>query len=333
MDPLSQGVCGAIASQSFVLNKQNLLFVTIIGFLAGMSADLDILIRSSDDPLLYLEYHRQFTHSLIFIPVGGLVCAAIFQLLYFRKHLAFKYTYYYATLGYATHALLDSCTSYGTQLLWPFSHYRVAWNNVSIIDPLFTIPLLMLMVLSLRRKSSQLARLAIAYAIIYLLIGVIQGSRAEVLGRLVAKNNNDTILRITAKPTFGNLLVWKVIYETKDRFHTTGIRIGFTHKIYSGNSVLKLDIKRDFPWIRNGSTQHQDIERFRWFSDGYIAKHPSRENTIADVRYSALPDKIEPIWGIILDPSDQSKHADFENFREKVISQSRDFLKYIRGLD
>jgi len=70
MDPLSQGTIGASFSQS--LSSKNLLTIGIIGFLAGMSPDLDVLIKSDQDPLLFLEFHRQFTHSLFFIPIGGL---------------------------------------------------------------------------------------------------------------------------------------------------------------------------------------------------------------------------------------------------------------------
>ena len=49
----------------------------LLGALAGMAPDLDVLIRSSTDPLLFLEYHRQFTHSLAFIPIGAALCTAI----------------------------------------------------------------------------------------------------------------------------------------------------------------------------------------------------------------------------------------------------------------
>ena len=77
MDPISQGVIGASLAQSTVTNKRYLIIAGIIGFLSGMAPDLDILIRSEQDPLLFLEYHRQFTHSLVFIPIGGLICAAI----------------------------------------------------------------------------------------------------------------------------------------------------------------------------------------------------------------------------------------------------------------
>ena len=68
MDPLSQGAIGASLAQTSVIDKKYLISAGIIGFLSGIAPDLDILIRSEQDPLLFLEYHRQFSHSLIFIP-------------------------------------------------------------------------------------------------------------------------------------------------------------------------------------------------------------------------------------------------------------------------
>ena len=73
MDPITQGTIGAVLPQA--LGKKNLGIVALLGFLSGMAPDLDIFIRSSTDPLLSLEYHRQFTHSIVFIPFGGLICA------------------------------------------------------------------------------------------------------------------------------------------------------------------------------------------------------------------------------------------------------------------
>ena len=64
MDPLSQAVLGVSLSQSVARNRSQLRQAFWIGALSGMAPDLDILIRSAADPLLFLEYHRQFTHSL-----------------------------------------------------------------------------------------------------------------------------------------------------------------------------------------------------------------------------------------------------------------------------
>ena len=121
------------------MRHRNLARLTFIGALAGMAPDLDVLIRSNTDPLLFLEYHRQFTHSLLFIPLGSLLCALVFWKTIGRG-INFSTVWLAAFLGYLTHGLLDACTTYGTLLLWPFSDARIAWNTIAVIDPLFTLP-------------------------------------------------------------------------------------------------------------------------------------------------------------------------------------------------
>ena len=112
------------------------------GGLAGMAADLDILINSSHDPMLILLYHRYFTHSLLFIPLGGLlVTLGLMLFKRFRAH--WRLTYLAALIGYATHGILDAFTSYDTVLYWPFTNMRVSWDIISIIDPFITIPLIL----------------------------------------------------------------------------------------------------------------------------------------------------------------------------------------------
>jgi hypothetical protein len=76
MDPLTQGTLGAALPQA-TAGRARMGLATLAGFAGGMAPDLDVLIRSSEDPLLFLEYHRQFTHSLVFIPVGAAVVAAL----------------------------------------------------------------------------------------------------------------------------------------------------------------------------------------------------------------------------------------------------------------
>ena len=102
MDPLTQGALGAALPQAANASRYA-ASAGLLGFLAGMAADLDVLIRSSEDPLLFLEYHRQFTHSLVFIPAGGLLCALVLHhLIGRRRGLAFRHTWLFCTLGYAT---------------------------------------------------------------------------------------------------------------------------------------------------------------------------------------------------------------------------------------
>ena len=310
MDPLSQGVIGAVAAQQKT-TKNHFVIATILGFLSGMSADLDIFIRSSNDPLLYLEFHRQFTHSLIFIPVGGFVCAIFFYYLFLRnREITFKQTYIYCTLGYATHGLLDSCTTYGTQLLWPFTDDRVAWNTISIIDPLFTIPLLSLIILAVIKKKKIISYLALFWVIIYSIFGLIQKERAEAIGVELASSRGHELVNVVAKPSFANLIVWKIIYTTKDSYYIDAVRLGLEENVIEGVKIDKLNIQKSFPWLDLKSQQARDIERFRWFSNGYLALSETHPNRIIDIRYSMLPNEGHGLWGIELRPNaNQSDHV------------------------
>jgi len=323
MDPISQGVIGASLAQSTVTNKRYLIIAGIIGFLSGMAPDLDILIRSEQDPLLFLEYHRQFTHSLVFIPIGGLICAAIlFFILRLKKTLSFRQAWVYATLGYGTHGLLDACTSYGTLLFWPFSYERISWNNISIIDPLFTIPILILILISVSFKKILPARLALIWGLLYLILGVVQHNHAKELAKELALKRGHTIQRIQVKPTIGNLFLWKAIYESAGYFYTDGIGLYPISKIYEGERTKKLNIGEDFTWLNKESQQAKDIKRFEWFSSGYVAVSKNNPNQIIDIRYSMLPNKITGLWGIELNEN-ANKDEHIKYVTNRSISKKR----------
>lgn len=334
MDPLTQGALGAALPLSCANRKQSMA-AALLGFLAGMAADLDVLIQSDSDPLLFLEYHRQFTHSLIFIPLGGLLCAlALQRLLADRWRLTFRQTLLFCTLGYATHALLDACTTYGTQLLWPFSARRFAWNTISIVDPLFTLPLLAGVIVSARRARPWVARAALAWALLYLSLGVWQRDRAEAVGWAIATDRGHQPLRLEAKPSFGNILLWKIVYETPERYHVDAVLTGLSDRIYPGASVPKLDRERDLPWLRNDSQQALDVERFRWFSNGYIAPDPDNPHRVIDIRYSLVPNEVAPLWSIELRPGAGSdEHAQYRTHRDVGGSPATRLWRMLLGRD
>ncbi len=242
MDPVTQGALGASVPQA-LSSKRHVAAAALCGALAGMAPDLDSLIRSPTDPLLYLQFHRQFTHSLIFIPVGSLLCALLLQWLFGRRFgLSLGRTYLYCLLGYATHGLLDACTSYGTQLLWPFSDERFAWNTISIVDPLFTVPLLALVIAGAIKRRPRFAQLALAWVVAYQSLGIYQHQRVAAIGRELAVARGHTPLRLEVKPGFANLLVWKVIYEIDAGYFTDGVRAGRTVTVYPGSFIPRLDI-------------------------------------------------------------------------------------------
>src|SRR5687768_13187276 len=172
MDPLSHALLGASCGQARGRANQ-LVAAGGVAIAGALSPDLDALIRSSADPLLVLEFHRQFTHALPFVPLGALMCTAACWR-FVRSRLSFRHAYVVAMLGYTSHLLLDACTAYGTQLLWPFSSTRFAWNFIAAIDPLFTFPLLGLASLALRTRRANFARAAAAWAVAYVAFGALQ---------------------------------------------------------------------------------------------------------------------------------------------------------------
>lgn len=329
MDPISQASLGASLSQSFAKNNSMQFSALVIGALAGMAPDLDILIRSATDPILFLEFHRQFTHSLIFIPIGALLCSLVFYpLMHLRwlqtkwpaAKLSFTQIYLFSFLGYATHGLLDACTSYGTQLFWPFSSERFAWNIVSIIDPLFTLPVIFFISLAAYRKKVRYARIAFVYAVLFLSLGVLQYQRAEQAVTALAEQRGHQVERVHLKPSFANRHVWKMIYEYDGRYYVDAVKLLWQTKYITGTSIQKLNVKRDFPWLPEDSQQAKDIERFRWFSDGFLAVSTRNSNLIMDVRYSFLPNKINPMWGVEIskqqiDDGNLAAYADYQMIR------------------
>ena len=313
MDPVSQGVLGAVFAQTHG-PRHTLAKAAVIGAIAGMLPDLDILIRSSADPLLAVEYHRQFTHSLFFIPIGGLLSSLLlYPLLGRRWQLNFRQVLVWSTIGFATHGLLDGCTSFGTKLLWPLSNERYALDIISVVDPLFTLPLLVLVGSAAVTQSRLYIKWALLWVAVYFSAGIVQHQRAEAIGLKLAGERGHTVRRIEVKPTFANLVVWKVVYETNDRFYVDAVRPGFTKPaIWPGATVLKLDVQHDFAWLDPASQQARDITRFSQESAGYLARDPANRQRIGDIRYSMLPNSIAPLWGIDLSPkAGLNEHVDF----------------------
>jgi len=300
-------------------------------------ADADALIRSSTDPLLTLEYHRQFSHSLIFIPVGALLVSLILWPAFKKlgRPLGFRRIYLYAFLGCATSGALDACTSYGTHLLWPFTGERIAWSIVPIFDPLFSLILGAAMLAGLRWRKTLPARIGLLLAAGYLSLGWFQHQRAEDAIRAAALLRGHQAERLTVKPTMGNLLLWRSIYRSGGIYYIDAVRVGVDRsgRVYPGNTVRAFDPLRDVPTLSNTSILYQDIRRFDLFSNGYLALHPEDPGLLGDVRYAMLPTSIRPLWGIRLDLQRTETHAAFETSRRMPRQEIDQFVGMLRGMD
>lgn len=333
MDPITQGALGAIAATS-IASPKNIRIAAIIGAVGGMLADADVFIRSDNDPLLTIEYHRHFTHSLLFIPLGGLI-TALLLFLGFRKKISFQKLFIFATAGYATAGLLDACTSYGTQLLWPITDTRFSWNIISVVDPIFTCTLLVFLSYALWRRSPLAPYFAFVFGLCYLTFGVFQNQRANIeLEKLATERGHLNASRFTVKPTLGNLSLWRGIYEYNNHIYADAIYIDYLQqktKIYQGSNLAKVSVETIAPTFPPESPVQIDLERFQTFSDDYLIIHPEQPEILGDARYSMLPDSLSPLWGIKIDTQSPLQHADFQNFRKRDKKTINRFKKMIFG--
>jgi len=333
MDPISQGVVGASFAESFANNK-TIRVAAICGLIGALVPDLDILIRSAHDPLLKLEYHRHFTHALFFIPFGALIVSFILWGLFFKKNHKFLEIYIYSFLGFATHGMIDAFTSYGTLLYWPFSNIRVAWNIISIVDPLFTLPLLLFAIISIVKKSPSIARIGIITACFYLMIGYFKHQEIKNILFKEAHKNNHEIEDYFIDPTIGNNITWRAIYKSQGKYYIYAIYIPYLKgkNIHSGDVIDVIDTDTVFPTLDKDSQQRKDIKRFEHFTSKFIAMHPSNENVIIDLRYNIIPfSGKDSLWGIEVNPNTPDEHVKFKMLRNGKSDRIAIFWSLING--
>jgi inner membrane protein len=332
MDPISQAAFGSLWSLAGSRGKK-IRAAAVAGALAGMAPDLDVLIRSPNDALLFIDYHRHFTHAIPFAPVGALiVAAALWPLM--RKHLGFAQLYLFCFLGYLSHGILDAFTSYGTYLSWPFSNDRAALNWISVIDPLFTLPLLLLLGISIWRKAYAFSLSASVWALMYLAFGGWQHHRAEQAVEQWAQNQNIQALRLVAKPSFANLILWRGLIDDGEHFHSIALRLppfGDT-TVFAGEQVSSLQSQEVAP---KDSRLARDMQRFDYFSDGWVFRYAPLESKdewfVGDFRYAIDPASARPLWGIRFSPSESKKGVVFERLREVNAQERERFIRRLLG--
>ncbi len=300
MDPVSQAALGAAATLS-VWGGDKRLSPGVVGWLGALSAmapDLDVLIRSSTDSLVAIEYHRHFTHSLSFVPVGATIALLPWLIRKdIRQHL--RLAWLISALGYFTHAPLDCATTYGTQFFWPFTDYRVSLSWVSVVDPLYTLPLLALVIAGALRKRKLLAQIGLGFSIAYLFLGALQKHRAlRIQEELIAERGHEATRR-DAVTTFMNQVTWRSLYEANGRIYIDQIRVPYIGpRCYrAGSSVAVAGPIPD----NLGAIAARGHRLIRWFSSDWVTEGPDDAQVVSDVRYSFYAYGTEPFWGVRID--------------------------------
>ena len=148
MDTLTQIVLGASVSVAVLGGRLGPRQAAITGGLLGTLPDMDVFIPAGD-PVEAFVTHRGFSHSLLIqAMVTPVIGEVMMRTIPASRGLRWR-TYAAIYLCLSTHALLDAMTIYGTKLFWPLSLKPFGVGSIFIIDPLYTLPLLVVVVWAL----------------------------------------------------------------------------------------------------------------------------------------------------------------------------------------
>lgn len=292
MDSLTHVVLGAAIGQ-LVLGKKLGNRALGWGALIASAPDIDVLANFFLDTAGELKHHRGFSHSIVF--AGLLTWLLARQLPKHWKDLKKKervtpaQAALFAGLALGSHLLIDCFSVYGTQLFSPFSDYKVSWGNLFIIDPLFTLPLLIVVLrllwwpkTELRRSKWAACGLAIAFAYAGLSFGA-KHIAAQAFERDLARRKMSVKRRMEG-PTPFNILLWRSVAE-RDGELWVGYR-----------SLLDRD-ERPVTWtvyprkteVLGNLVKSREGKVLDWFSDGWWISRPGTEGVwVADLHFGDI---------------------------------------------
>ena len=192
----------------------------LYGAIAGTIPDLDVISSFFTDTVTALEIHRGFTHSIFFSVLFAPICAFIITRYDRYKNIKdWSWLFFWV---FITHPILDAQTTWGTQLFWPLD-IRLAFKNVFVIDPLYTLPFLVFLILAMRQKKEAKKRrfynnLGLLISSIYLILTlVLKGFAYQEFSEELAAQNIP-YKTLNTKPTPLNTILWSANIETERSF-------------------------------------------------------------------------------------------------------------------
>jgi len=222
MDSVTQLALGAAVGEA-CLGRRVGWPAAAWGAALGALPDLDAALGPLLDPLTELELHRGLTHSLLWCALAPPLVALGLGRLHREREATARGWWLLAALVFATHVLIDCCTTFGTQVWAPFSSAPVAFRCVSVIDPLVTLPLLVGLAAAVggaptARRRRWGPRVGLGLAALYLLWAV--GAKLHVEARFRADLAERGVAprRVLSKPTLFNTVLWRLVAEDERGF-------------------------------------------------------------------------------------------------------------------
>ncbi|MEM6526055.1 MAG: metal-dependent hydrolase [Bacteroidota bacterium] len=219
MDSLTQIVLGAAVGEA-VLGKKVGNKAVLYGAIAGTLPDLDVLVTNFTDTTTALAIHQGFTHSIVFSVVFGLLFGwLVSRYEKYKNPKGWIRLFFWALI---THPLLDAHTTWGTQLFWPFE-IRLAFQSIFVIDPLYTLPFLVFLILAMVRKRTNPKRrffntLGLGISSFYLAATLVLKGFAYVQFKDALESQNISYTDIDIRPAPMNTILWSANVDTGDTY-------------------------------------------------------------------------------------------------------------------
>ena len=288
MDSLTQIVLG-IATAELIAGKklQNKTF--LYGAILGTIPDLDIVVGKFMSDVGGVAIHRGLSHSLLLFvflaPILGWIIAKIE-----KDKINFTSASWLAFWCLVTHVLLDLFTSWGTQILWPLD-YRFALKTIFVIDPLYTIPLLISLIFIWKNKEHLVRRKYLIRGLVisssYLLLTCVLKLFAVHQFETALQNQNFAYQELIVKPTAFNCILWNANISTSKGYYLADYSLFDSHPIqftfYPKN--LKLEEKL---------VNSYDFQQLKKISEGwYLVSEQNNRLYFNDLRFGLLNDSPE----------------------------------------
>lgn len=285
MDSLSQIALGAAVGVAVMGRKTALWKAALMGAVVGTLPDLDVLINHGD-PIRNMTLHRTESHALFYLTLIAPVFAWITAKVTREIHL-FKHWWLAVWLVLITHPLLDTMTIYGTQLALPFSDYPFGIGSVFVIDPLYTLPLLIGTSIALARKQLIGLRwntIGLAVSSVYLVWGLAMQFYVGMLAdKSIAAQGLSVQQRLVTASPFNSVL-WRVVAITPE-----GYAEGF-YSLLDGDTDIRFVEYPRGENIYNLVRSNWEVNRIAWFSHGYFKmEEKNGVLSIADLRMGVEP--------------------------------------------
>ncbi|MBT3787739.1 MAG: metal-dependent hydrolase [Alphaproteobacteria bacterium] len=298
MDSVTQFALGATVGAAVLGRRLGLRKAAITGGLLATLPDLDVFWPESD-PVERFVTHRSATHSLLMhalvTPVLGeglrRTMSGLKELPW-RRGVTLAWGAVFLCL--TTHALLDATTIYGTQLLWPLNRIPYAVGSMFIIDPVYTIPLLVMTVWALIRKQYHAGygrglAAALVVSTGYLVWSIFAQQMIEERGRQVLEDAGLGHDQIIATPTPFNTMFWRVIAVDHDRYYNIYLPV-----LGKKNETHIYQQTRFSPglncWLNAARERGASVARLADFSQGFFALlEDNNDITYADLRMGMTP--------------------------------------------